>query len=156
MKRILGVFLAAAVTVVCLSVESVGTQLAIRRAGGQGWGANTAYGALFDPSTLVSVRGKVVSVERFTPLRQMGYGLLVTIETAGEASVDVHVGPGWYVEDQDFPIQKGDAIAVRGSRIVFNEEPAIIATQIQIGEKLLLLRRDNGVPVWSEDEESGG
>ena len=156
MKRILGVFLATAVAVVCLSVDSVGTQLAIRRVGGQGWGANTAYGALFDPSTPVSVRGKVLSVERFTPLRQMGYGLLVMVETAAEESIAVHVGPGWYVEDQDFPIQKGDAIAVRGSRITFNEAPAIIATQIQIGEKLLLLRRADGVPVWSEDEESGG
>lgn len=132
-----------------------GQEVAIRRAGGQGWGAHTAYGKLFDPSTVETIRGVVVSVERFTPLRQMGYGLLVVLETPGE-TIDVHVGPGWFVAEQDFPINPGDRLTVRGSRILFQESPAIIATELRSGERILKLRLDNGQPVWSEEEEEEG
>jgi hypothetical protein len=127
------------------------TEVAIRRAGGQGWGAQTAYGQLFDPATVENLRGEVVSVERFTPLRQMGYGFLVVLETSTE-TIDVHVGPGWFVAEQDFEIAPGDRIMVRGSRILFDEKPAIIATEVRKGDRLLKLRLDNGQPVWSEEE----
>lgn len=130
-------------------------ELAIRRAGGQGWGAHTAYGKLFDPTSLVTLRGEVLSVERFTPLRQMGYGLLVVLETATE-TIDVHVGPGWFVAEQDFEISPGDKITVRGSRILFEEKPAVIATEVRSGERVLKLRLDSGQPIWSEDGEEEG
>jgi len=130
-------------------------EVAIRRAGGQGWGAHTAYGKLFDPTTLVTLRGEVLSVERFTPLRQMGYGLLVVLETSTE-TIDVHLGPGWFVAEQDFEISPGDKITVRGSRILFQEKPAVIATEIRSGERILKLRLENGQPVWSEEGEEEG
>lgn len=130
-------------------------EVAIRRAGGQGWGAHTAYGKLFDPTTLVTLRGEVLSVERFTPFRQMGYGLLVVLETPTE-TIDVHVGPGWFVAEQDFEISPGDKITVRGSRILFQERPAIIATEVRSGQRTLKLRLDNGQPVWSEEGEEEG
>lgn len=139
------------VAALLLSGSAQATQVAIRRAGGQGWGAQTAYGKLFDPGTVENLRGKVLTVERFTPLRQMGYGLLVVLETQTE-TIDVHVGPGWFVQEQDFDLSPGDEIMVRGSRILFRELPAIIATQVRKGERTLQLRLDDGRPVWSEDD----
>lgn len=134
-----------------LTAQAMSLEVAIRRAGGQGWGAQTAYGKLFDPKSLVTVRGKVLSIQRFTPLRQMGYGFLVIIQTK-EETLDVHIGPGWFVAEQDFEIQPGDEITVRGSRIKFDERPTIIATRVQKGSKVLNLRTDDGIPVWSEEE----
>lgn len=138
---------------VALLWGSAGSQeVAIRRAGGQGWGANTAYGKFFDPTTVENLKGKVLSVERFTPLRQMGYGFLVVLETSTE-TIDVHVGPGWFVAEQDFELSAGDEITVRGSRITFRDFPAVIAVEVRKGQRILKLRQDNGLPVWSEDEE---
>jgi hypothetical protein len=153
MKRIA---LCAALSVLflfALALESAATQVAVRRAGGQGWGAKTLYGSLFDASTVESLHGVVVEVEVFTPLRQMGWGLLVTVQTQ-DAILPVHVGPGWYLEDLQFKILPGDKVQVRGSRIKFEEKPAIIATEITVGEKRFIFRRDNGLPLWSEDEET--
>lgn len=140
---------------VSLSVNAVATEVAIRRAGGQGWGATTLYGSMFDPKTVGTVEGIVLSVERFIPLRQMGWGLLVSLETKTEV-VAVHVGPGWFIQDKDFEILRGDRLEVRGSRIIFNEQPAIIATQVKKAGKVLMLRNDNGVPVWSEEGDESG
>lgn len=140
---------------VSLSVNAVATEVAIRRAGGQGWGATTLYGSMFDPKTVGTVEGIVLSVERFIPLRQMGWGLLVRLETKTEV-VAVHVGPGWFIQDKDFEILRGDRLEVRGSRIIFNEQPAIIATQVKKAGKVLMLRNDNGVPVWSEEGDESG
>ncbi|MGQ9859488.1 MAG: hypothetical protein ACUVS3_12490 [Thermodesulfobacteriota bacterium] len=114
-------------------------------------GADTAYGKLFDPKTVENLKGKVLSVERFTPLRQMGYGLLVVLETSAE-TINVHVGPGWFVAEQDFELSAGDEITVRGSRITFQDVPAVIAVEVRKGQRILKLRQDNGLPVWSEDE----
>jgi len=152
MKR--NVLMAAVISVllVSMALDSLATQVAVRRAGGQGWGANTLYGSMFDPKTLQTIRGQVLSVETFTPLRQMGYGLLVMVQAKDEV-IAVHVGPGWYVEEQNFQLEKGDQVVVSGSRMTFNEQPAIIATQVSKGDEVLRLRRDNGTPVWSEEED---
>jgi hypothetical protein len=151
MQILLAIFLSSLFTAGPWDDGPSSVQLAIRRAGGQGWGANTAYGKLFDPKTVMTVRGKVLSIERFTPLRQMGYGFLVVLETKDE-TIDVHIGPGWFLAEQDFEIEVGDEIIVRGSRITFDDRPTIIATKVQKGTRVLDLRRDDGVPVWAEEE----
>jgi hypothetical protein len=112
---------------------------------------------LFDLNTMETIRGKVVSVERFIPLRQMGWGLLVTVSTEKE-TIAVHVGPGWYLDRQGYQdaIEPGEPLTVRGSRITFNEEPAIIATEVRTKKATIHLRNEKGVPVWSEEETAEG
>jgi hypothetical protein len=81
----------------------------------------------------------------------MGVGLLLMVQTQGEV-IAVHLGPGWYLEEQGFEVRAGDQVTVRGSRIVLDEKPAIIATEVRKGDRVLLLRKDNGWPVWADDE----
>jgi hypothetical protein len=153
MKRI-GLSVALSMVVLLApALESAATQVAVRRAGGQGWGAKTLYGSLFDPATVESFHGEVLDVEVFTPLRQMGWGLLVTVKTK-DGVVPVHIGPGWFLDDIQLKILPGDKVQVRGSRIKFDEKPAVIATEVTVGEKRFILRRDDGLPVWSEDDEA--
>lgn len=120
----------------------------IRRAGGGGWGATTQYGSLFNPSTIESISGEVVGVNAFTPFRRMASGYLVTVTTDTE-TVSVHVGPAWYVDQQGFMIEPGDIIGVIGSRITYNEAPAIMAMEVHKGEEVIILRDRSGVPPWS-------
>jgi hypothetical protein len=137
-----------AVALMLLAVDA-SAQLAIRRAGGGGWGATTQYGQKFNPNTLETHKGAVLSIEKFTPLRKMAYGYLVKLQTAKEA-IEVHIGPGWYVSRQVFEIVPEDTIIVKGSRIDFLGKQVIMATEVWKGSERLLLRDETGMPVWSE------
>ena len=64
-------------------------------------------------------------------------------------TIEVHVAPSWYLADQDFEITTKDNIVIKGSRINVDGKPAIIAREIKKGDRILVLRDKNGVPLWS-------
>jgi len=64
-------------------------------------------------------------------------------------SVSVELGPDWYVEKQPVRIQAKDRIEVRGSRVMVQGKPAIIASEVRKGDQSLVLRDANGIPAWS-------
>lgn len=113
-----------------------------------GWGPGGAYGRMFNPATVETVSGEVVRVDRFTPGRGMGYGVHLVLKTATE-SLDVHLGPSWYVEQQGLTFASGDKLEVTGSRITYQGKPTIIASEVKKGDKVLKLRDARGVPVWA-------
>jgi hypothetical protein len=116
--------------------------------GSGGWAADGAYGRLFDPKTVATVSGTITSLAEVTPIKGMGVGVHLILKTKTE-SVDVHLGPRWYLESQDADLKAGDAIAVRGSRIQIDKKPAIIAVEIKRGDDVLVLRDADGVPRWA-------
>jgi hypothetical protein len=116
--------------------------------GSGGWAADGAYGRLFDPRTVMTVSGTIASLEEITPIKGMGVGVHLMLKTKTE-SVDVHLGPRWYLESQDADLKPGDVIEVRGSRILIDKKPAIIAIEIKRGEDVLVLRDADGVPRWA-------
>ena len=63
--------------------------------------------------------------------------------------MSVHLGPAWYLENQETQIQEGDMIDVLGSRITFEEGPAILAAAVRREDQGLHLRDEDGIPVWS-------
>lgn len=115
--------------------------------GGGGWGANSSYNRLYDPATVETLRGTVVRVDRFTAQRGGTYGIHVLLRTGGE-TVPVHLGPGWYIENQEVQIREGDEIEVTGSRITFEGRPALIAVEVKRGSEAFRLRDRNGFPAW--------
>ena len=116
--------------------------------GGGGWGAGTAYGRMYNPQTVETISGEVVSVDKITPGKGMSYGIHIVVKTAKE-TISVHLGPGWYIENQDVTIEPKDKIEVKGSRITFEGKPALIAAEVKKGDEVLTLRDANGVPVWA-------
>ena len=106
-------------------------------------------GNLYDPKTVETIRGMVVSLEEFTLVRGMPPGVQVIMQAESGEEISVFLGPQWYIEDQDFEIQPKDTISVKGSRAVFEGKPALIAAVIFKGDRILKLRDENGVPVWS-------
>lgn len=116
--------------------------------GSGGWGQGGHYGRMFDPNTVETLKGEVVRVEKFSPNRGMSKGIYITLRTeSGE--VPVHLGPEWFLERQDIKISPKDTLEIKGSRITYNNKPAIIASEIQKGTDILKLRDENGIPVWS-------
>jgi hypothetical protein len=119
-----------------------------RGQGGGGWGAGSAYARMYDPKTVETLRGEVLSVDKFTPVQGRHYGIHAMLKTDQE-TISVHLGPGWYIENQDITIAPKDQIEVTGSRVTFEGKPALIAAEVKKGNAVFTLRDANGVPMWS-------
>ncbi len=139
---LLAVFLVATLAATAFAAPWRGWQ------GSGGWGAGGAYQRMYNPATVESVTGEVVSIDRVTPMKGMSYGIHVMVKT-GKETIPVHLGPAWYVERLDTKIEKGDAVEVKGSRITYNGKPAIIASEVKKGNAVLKLRDESGFPAWA-------
>ena len=141
--------LAVALTTLGLfATNDAQSQSGVTWKGGGGWGHGAPYGRMYDTKTVVTLRGEVVSLERITPMNGMSHGIHAVLKT-GKDTIAVHLGPAWYIENQDVTVGPKDTIEVKGSRIVFEGKPAIIAAQITKGDESLVLRDANGFPIWS-------
>ncbi|WP_415720499.1 hypothetical protein [Photobacterium ganghwense] len=116
--------------------------------GSGGWGHHSAYGMMYDTKTMTEITGEVVSVDRITMMHQMNEGIVLTVKTS-EGNISVHLGPVWHLEKQDMKIMPGDKVVIKGSRIIFYDEPALIASEVHKGNDVLVLRDSEGYPVWS-------
>ena len=116
--------------------------------GSGGWGMGSQYNKMYDPTTVETISGEVVSVDKITPIKGMHYGIHLMVKTEKE-TISVHLGPWWYIENQDFEIKPKDMIEVKGSRVTFEGKPAIIAAEIKKDGEMLKLRDENGFPAWS-------
>jgi hypothetical protein len=101
----------------------------------------------YDPKTVETIEGKVLSIERTTPAKNQGYGVHLMLQTDKE-TIAVHLGPSRYIDKQTPKIEVNDAITVTGSRIIVGGKPAIIAAQVKKGNDILKLRDENGIPAW--------
>jgi len=81
-------------------------------------------------------------------VKGMSYGVHILLKTAKE-TISVHLGPGWYIDNQDIKIVPKDKIEVKGSRVSFEGKPALIAAEVKKGDEVLMLRDSNGFPAWS-------
>ena len=123
-------------------------QKGMKRKFGGGWGMGSKYGRMYDLKTVETITAAVTDVERITPLKGMSYGIHLTVKTEQE-TISVHLGPAWYIENQDVTIERDDGVVILGSRIDFEGKPAIIAVEVKKGDQTLILRDESGFPVWS-------
>ena len=110
--------------------------------GGGGSGPHRVY----DPATVTTVAGTVEQVEKIARGNHNGVHLTLTT-SAG--SVQVHLGPDFYLDKQAVKIAKGDQVEVTGSKVTFQGSPAIIAQTVKKGDAVLTLRDAAGVPAWA-------
>lgn len=116
--------------------------------GSGGWGPGSQYNRMYDPKTIETITGEVTKVDRITPAKGMSGGIHMLVKTDKE-TISVHLGPSWYLENQDVKIEPKNQVEVKGSRITFGGKPAIIAAEVKKGDEVLQLRDDSGFPVWS-------
>ncbi|TKB27502.1 DNA-binding protein [Desulfopila sp. IMCC35006] len=147
MKNLM-ILLAVMATIGLFSGDGALAQKKMMGKGGGGWGPGTSYGRLYNPQTVETIRGAVVSVNQITPMQGMNGGVHVVVKTDKE-TISVHLGPAWYIENQEVHIAPNDKIEVKGSRIDFAGKPAIIAAEVTMADKVLTLRDASGIPVWS-------
>lgn len=115
--------------------------------GSGGWGPGSQYNRIYDPKSLETISGEVVKVDRITPAQGMSGGIHILVKTDKE-TVSVHLGPSWYLENQDVKIEPKDRVEIKGSRITFGGKPALIASEVRKGNEVLTLRDESGFPAW--------
>lgn len=116
--------------------------------GSGGWGMGSIYQRMYNPATVETLKGTVEAVDKVMPMKGMYYGIHLLSKTDKE-TVSVHLGPGWYIERLDTKIEKGDKIEVKGSRVTMMGKPVVIAAEVKKGDSVLMLRDENGIPLWS-------
>jgi len=116
--------------------------------GSGGWGMGSQYQKMYNPATIETISGTVESVDQIKPMKGMYYGIHLKVKTDKE-SVEVHLGPGWYIERLDTSIGKGDKIEIKGSRITMAGKAVIIAAEVKKGDNTLILRDSAGIPAWA-------
>jgi hypothetical protein len=116
--------------------------------GSAGWGTGSQYHRMYDPKAVETITGEVTSVDRITPVKGMSGGIHMNVKTDKEM-ISVHLGPAWYLENQDVKIEPKDKVEVKGARTTFAGKPAIIAAEVKKGDEVLKLRDDTGFPVWA-------
>jgi hypothetical protein len=101
----------------------------------------------YNPNIVETLTGEVVKVETITGRGRSG-GTHLILKTDKE-TLAVHVGPQWYLRDQDVTFKSGDKIEVKGSRITYDHEPVLIAGQLSQDGHVLKLRDSRGIPLWA-------
>ena len=104
---------------------------------------------MYDPATVQTVSGTIVSVDRVNGNRPMGGGVHLTLQTTANQTFDVALGPGWYIDELKTTFAKGDFIDVKGSLVKFNGTDLLVAGELKKGSDTVVLRDANGVPAWA-------
>ncbi|RJP25899.1 MAG: DNA-binding protein [Candidatus Abyssobacteria bacterium SURF_5] len=113
------------------------------------WGRADRYNRLYDPDTVVTVSGTVTDIDYFQPSAGMAEGVHLFLRQPDGTPTEVHLGPRWYIENQDISIDEGDFVEVTGSRIMFEGEPVVIASSLRMDGQVLRLRDRQGYPLWA-------
>ena len=116
--------------------------------GGQGWGSGGQYGRIYDVTTVETLEGDVVTVERFDPGPNMTPGVHLMLRS-GDKTISVHLGPAWYVENQERQLEAGDNVRVEGPHVMYKGAEVLIAARVTRGDETLVLRDQDGIPAWS-------
>ena len=112
----------------------------------QGWGSK--YNNLYDVNTVETISGQVTVIDKVYSDNSNSYGVHLIIKT-GSGDMAVHLGPGWYIEEQTVQINTNDNVTLTGSKVMYEGSQIIIAKEVNKSGQLLKLRDDKGIPVWS-------
>jgi hypothetical protein len=113
-----------------------------------GWKRWGPSGGGYDPKTVETVAGEVVSVDKTPAGRGRSQGVGLTLKT-DKGMVQVVLGPAWYLEDQGLKPAPGDHVEITGSKTSYEGRALLIAGEVKKGDKILKLRNEAGVPRWT-------
>jgi hypothetical protein len=101
----------------------------------------------FDPASVEELNGRVEDLVYSGRENGENRGVELILKSE-DHFIPVHLGPAWFIERQKGRLKRGEKVQVRGSRILFNLEPIIVAETVTKGDKVLRLRYQTGSPVW--------
>jgi hypothetical protein len=108
--------------------------------------AQRARAPYYNPAKEITVQGTVQEV--LPAQRGATTGIHLKVKWP-DGTLDVRIGPAWFVQQKQFTFAAGDQIEVTGVPTATSTGEALIARTVKKGESLLVLRDSNGFPMWS-------
>jgi hypothetical protein len=105
-------------------------------------GRRTYIGNAFE-----TINGEIIDVYEATSRNGYRSGLHLLVKT-DENTFDVHLGPIWYLEQENFSFEPGDSLEIKGDLLTDSQMPTMIAIEVKKGNELLTLRDEDDFPMW--------
>ncbi len=121
--------------------------------GGQNNNSNQSQ-TLYDTKTVETFEAKISDI-KVVDSQGGSYGVRLFVKK-GTQTIEVRVGPAWFIEENGFDFDEDDKIKITGSRIKISENEVIIASVIIKNGKNLKLRESDGTPLWKGNKSSRG
>lgn len=121
---------------------------------GDGWGRDSAYAKLYNPSSMKTVTGEIVDIHRDTrPLPGMVSGFSVILKDKNGDLTEAQIGPAWFTSfyREKWNVREGDEVTITGSAVDVAGKPVLIVRQGSKGDLKMTCRSAKGVPVWDLD-----
>ena len=106
------------------------------------------YKREYDIKTVEEFTGKVEQIVNSDGENGQVKGVEIIVDTGEELRL-VHLGPSWFIEHQQEKIKSGQKVTVKGSKIIHNNVPIVVAKWIKRGNEILKLRSEKGEPIWN-------
>jgi hypothetical protein len=100
----------------------------------------------YDPATEMTVKGTVEAVTTKSHMNGME-NIWLTVKTDKE-TMEVRVGPTWFLAQKNMFFAKGDKVEMTGSQVRFETGEWLIAREVKMGGQKLTLRDKDGRPMW--------
>ena len=100
----------------------------------------------YDPKTEVTLQATVMKIIQIEGRGSGGTHLVVK---SGDETLEVLLGPQWFLADRKYVFAVGDAITVTGARLKRDNRDAIVAREIKKGGETMTFRDAKGFPLWS-------
>ena len=100
----------------------------------------------YDPSKETTISGTIDDVQQVPHGRMTGVHIFVKTDTE---TVDVRLGPSYFIENHGFSFAKGDQVEVLGAKANVNGVEVVIAREVTKDGKKLTLRDTTGRPMWA-------
>jgi hypothetical protein len=100
----------------------------------------------YDVSTETKMKGVVQELKFLPPLGAKPQARLLI--KSGTDDVEIYLCPKKFLDDMGVTFNKGDEIQVTGSKVKLDGVELTLARVVSKGEDKLILRFDNGKPVW--------
>ena len=106
----------------------------------------------YDPKAEITIQGTIEKLDRFEHgnmpgMPGMGMGIHLAVKSGNETT-EVHLGPAAFVE-KTMTFKEGDRVEIVGSKVAMMGRTTLIAREIKKDGKVLKLRDEHGVPLWS-------
>ena len=100
----------------------------------------------YDVSTETKMKGVVEELKFLPPSGAKPQARLLM--KSGTDDVEVYLCPKAFLDDMGVTFKKGDEIQVTGSKVKLDGADLTLAREVSKGEDKLILRFENGKPVW--------
>ena len=114
------------------------------------WGLAAQPANVFNPDTVARYEGTVLSVQEVAPGTGVVPGLYALLKTEN-GNMSVRLGPVTYLQQLGFKLEPYDHLEIMASQVTtVQDRPALVATKVKVGDRIIALRDPKGADVWSK------